>query len=711
MPAASARRADRPAQSDLTDVEVVRDAQSQALDQAEEAQGQQQDPRTAALWEDAIRQMEKALECLRSATNSPEAFQQALAAEQAAYQALLKAQEREYSVRRSRNRQSGQSSRQGQMQSQLDQLDLPQTRNRYETERQARSPQTPERREQLQVMNRLQELARRQQDLNERLQELQTALQEARTEQQREEVRRQLKRLEEEEQQMLADADDLRQRMDRNQSSMTEQRRQLEQAREDLQRATEAARQGQTSQALASGTRAQRQLQQMRDQLRQQSSGEFDQELRQMRAEARELARREQEIQNAVDQLNDRQRRTLSDADISQKVQEELAQQGQRLTNLVDNASQLSLQAEEAEPLMSRELYDTVRKFSQDDLSTLKRFQEDLVNRGLASRNLYERLKRTGEQSSAKALDLTSEMLQQGYLQEAGEAEQRARAGINELKRGVERAAESVLGDDAESLRLARDELERLGDQLQREIAQAEGGQTNRPGELAQANDTASGQTPPAESARQADRAGSQTQPPQNDRGEASARQAHRPQDEQRAEQGQQASGGEQPGGQAQQSDTDNQRGRVRSPSGPRARASGGSQVDLDRLLDSRTGQWSGPITGEDFAPWSDGLRNVEELVDTPTLRNDVARARERARQMRQDYRRNQKKPDWAAVRLQILKPLVEVRAQLDEELARREPSENLVPIDRDPVPGRYSELVRRYYELLGQGGAARKQD
>jgi hypothetical protein len=128
----------------------------------------------------------------------------------------------------------------------------------------------------------------------------------------------------------------------------------------------------------------------------------------------------------------------------------------------------------------------------------------------------------------------------------------------------------------------------------------------------------------------------------------------------------------------------------------------------LDRLFDSRQGQWSGPITGDDFAPWSDGLRDVEELIDAPTLRNDVARARERARQMRQDYRRKQEKPDWAAVRLQVLKPLVEVSNQINEDLARREPREDLVPIDRDPVPGRYSELVRRYYEQLGKGNPTR---
>ena len=53
--------------------------------------------------------------------------------------------------------------------------------------------------------------------------------------------------------------------------------------------------------------------------------------------------------------------------------------------------------------------------------------------------------------------------------------------------------------------------------------------------------------------------------------------------------------------------------------------------------------------------------------------------------------------------RLKTLKPLVEVRSRLAEELARRENRDPLVPIDRDPVPNRYTELVRRYYEELGK--------
>ena len=125
---------------------------------------------------------------------------------------------------------------------------------------------------------------------------------------------------------------------------------------------------------------------------------------------------------------------------------------------------------------------------------------------------------------------------------------------------------------------------------------------------------------------------------------------------------------------------------------------------DFDRILNPDTGRIAGPIiTGDDFTPWSDRLRDVEEMIDVPELRNDVAAARERARLMRQEFKRDLKKPDWAVVRLQVIKPLVEVRDRITEELARRQSTDSLVPIDRDPVPTRYTELVRRYYEQLGK--------
>ena len=50
-----------------------------------------------------------------------------------------------------------------------------------------------------------------------------------------------------------------------------------------------------------------------------------------------------------------------------------------------------------------------------------------------------------------------------------------------------------------------------------------------------------------------------------------------------------------------------------------------------------------------------------------------------------------------------------QVGQAIAEELARRETSDSLVAIDRDPVPAKYSEVVRKYYERLGNGDSASK--
>jgi hypothetical protein len=109
------------------------------------------------------------------------------------------------------------------------------------------------------------------------------------------------------------------------------------------------------------------------------------------------------------------------------------------------------------------------------------------------------------------------------------------------------------------------------------------------------------------------------------------------------------------------------------------------------------------PITGGNFTPWANTLRDAEEMVDSPDLRNAIASAREKARQMRIEFKNHRQKPDWLKVNSQIVQPLVEVRNRLAEELARRGSQDALVPLDRDPVPARYTERVQRYYQELGK--------
>lgn len=767
------------------DVKIVRESQEQALGQATEAMGEARSPKDQAAWKEATTQMLKAVERLADAAKLPTPLAQALPAEQAAYQALLKLQARETAVTKGQKKGGGGGGKQGN-QRQIDQLDLQQAENRYETQRQAKAPQNQERREQLAVMNRLQELARRQQDLNERLKELQTSLQEAKTEQEKEDVRRRLKRLEEEQRQMLADADEVRQRMDKaeNQSSMTQQREQLDKTRDDLQKAAQAAADGSVPQALASGTRAQRQLQELRDDMRKQNSSQFAEEMRDMRNQARTLSQQQEEIGQKMEKLATAptQRKSLSESGERKELMDQLTQQREQMNRMVDRATQISEQAENTEPLLSRQLYDSIRKLSQADASSVKQARDDLVSSGALSYDLRDRLQKAGDrETGGRALDIARDMLDEGALPQASRASQRAKGEIDDLRRGVERAAESVLGDDAEQLKLAQSELDQLTDQLQREIAQAQGGQPNggqpgepQPGRAGAGRDQRQAGSPgepgqpgqsPGEPGTEPGQPGAEGQSPAQPPGEGQpgqkggrARQVAR-NDQKSGQPGQGGQpGGQEPGQQPGEAQGENpgggggagqqgqqgertaennsgkqqagragqpqpgqgrqgQRGGQRTAGNDRGGGGGseGRRLGIDDIFnggDGRNGglggweggRWTrGPLTGEEFQRWNERLRDVEELVETPELRNAIAVARERARILRRDFKQDAKKPDWVNVQLQIIKPLVEVRNRVAEELARRDSKESLAPIDRDPVPSRFAESVRRYYEELGK--------
>jgi hypothetical protein len=60
--------------------------------------------------------------------------------------------------------------------------------------------------------------------------------------------------------------------------------------------------------------------------------------------------------------------------------------------------------------------------------------------------------------------------------------------------------------------------------------------------------------------------------------------------------------------------------------------------------------------------------------------------------------------PNWDLVQSQVAGPLVELRDKVAIELLRRTAKQAIVPLDRDPVPPKYSEKTRLYYERLGSG-------
>ena len=90
--------------------------------------------------------------------------------------------------------------------------------------------------------------------------------------------------------------------------------------------------------------------------------------------------------------------------------------------------------------------------------------------------------------------------------------------------------------------------------------------------------------------------------------------------------------------------------------------------------------------------------------MSQPELRNEAAKVLDNARAMRIDHERNDAAPQVDHLQMRILNPLVELRDRVAEELAKRDTKNPMVPVDRDPVPPAFRELVKRYYQELGNG-------
>lgn len=722
-----------------SDAGVVLESQRSAIEQAGELAGELRDPGSIEAMGQATGLMEDAADRLSASAEGPDAgpLEAALASEQAAYQALLKLRDREFQVVQGQPGQGGGGGGAGgPSQRQLQELELSNDENRYEQQRSAQqealTQQTQEQRELRQVLNRLQELARRQEDLNERLQELQSALEAAEDERQREEIERQLKRLREQQQQMLRDADELRERMEReeNRDRMAEARQQVEESREHLRQASEALEQGQLSQAITEGTRAGRQLDELREELRQQTSDRFAEDLREMRDQARRLADSQDELTERLSDPEGDPRRSLRGESEGDRIGEELAGQREQLDELLERLKQTVQDAEETEPLLAEELFDAIRRADQ--------------------------------QSVSQAIEAAEQLAGLGVNEEAARASRAAAEGLDELSEGVDRAADRVLGGDTAALRLAQNELDDLAEQVGREIERSasagrgdpvEASEPGIPGGTAgapadnpaldpfDAHDMLGpgGQDDPQEGpgnpgGRQDSGDRQQDEPPRGERPPGRGQQGEGQPEEQQpgegrpgdgqpggpqpeegqegegrqpGEQGEGEGGGGQQGGQQQGDGQGESRG-GQDGQGGGPRGGGGNAPGLDQLLDTfqaggRSGP-GGPITGGGFREWSDRMRDVEELLDDPELSAEAARIRDRVRGAREEFRRHAKEPDWDKLQGLVAEPIRQLRDRVAEELRRRESPDDLVPIDRDPVPPRFAEGVRRYFERLGSG-------
>ncbi len=656
------------------DIATIIDSQKEAIAQARQALEHATAKNMRAALESAIKEMDRSQKELEAAKSSPEKLSPALAAEQSAYQDLLKATPREYRMRRSRQNQGGGGSGQPN-QRELDQLDMAEDNTRYETESQATSSQTAQQKEQSETMDKLKQLARRQQDLNERLRDLQTALQEATNDQERDEIQRQLKRLRDEERQMLSDMDELRQKMeqspDAGRQAQAQARQQLAQTRNDVQKASQSLDNQAVSEALAAGARAEENLQNLRENLRQQSSSQFAQQLRQMRQQARDLAEHEEKVGQDLDKLAHSDEKSLDDSGPRDAIVNQMARQETALTNLLAQMRNVTEQSEATEPLLSKQLYDIIR-------------QADLAH-------------------TDNQLEVGGQLAERGFLPQASQAEQTARQNIDQLRKDVDRAADSVLGSEADALRYAQKQLDTLSSQLAKDLA---AGTNNSPAP----SETQQNGTPRNHAQNRQARGASQNgQPAQGNDANQTA----------------QASQGEQPGNQSQASPSgkagqSGQRGHAGqgNPQSANARdANGGNGAsdsaastaetlrDFAKQLGASGGAGglgeNGPITGNNYVDWVERMRDVEQSVDSPEIRNQLATVRERVGVFRRFYRQSGRPPSKDELQAKALAPLTLARDWVAQELARAQNERSLVPLDRDPAPDKYSEMVRKYYENL----------
>ncbi|MEM6364796.1 MAG: hypothetical protein AAF745_10240, partial [Planctomycetota bacterium] len=390
---------------------------------------------------DAQSSMQAAGVTLTSAAQGQAAWEDALPDEQAALSAMLRLRAREFRLVRSK--QAGQSQGSRRKQRRLNELELDDEDDRYETQSQASaSPRQAESKEDRQLLSRLRELARRQADVNEELAALAAALQTETDSQRQKELQRQLKRLREQQRDLVRDVDELNDRMESSSQSQSQSsssssasnetsQQELQSARESMRQSDDAITQEQPCEALAKGRQAQSQLEQLRDQFEQQTAGYFDSVMQSLGERAEALQQNQAELDQSLERPDETTAGPgLRGSDQSEPTEEMLAKQADAAAELLDDVRDVIEQAEESQPLLAKELYEAFQKANRAQLP--------------------------------ESLTQASELLRRGFDAEAANQSRKTSQPISELKSDLENAAKAVLGDRTEGLRQAADALEQL---------------------------------------------------------------------------------------------------------------------------------------------------------------------------------------------------------------------------------------------------------
>jgi hypothetical protein len=659
---------------------ILLESQNQALEQTEALKEQLQAPNAAQDLLKVQSSMREAIaELNQSGSETPSiALRGAIKQMRGAYEGLLRLRAREHEVSQSQQQQpssqKSQSASQRNRQEQIQQLQLEQDPSRYEEESQPMSEEANSERERRQVMNRLDELARRQEDLNEQVRELDLALQSAKDEQEKKELEERLEQLREDQQELVEDADELLERMNEPESriALEESRRQIENAREQMQQSERQLREAQPSAALNSGTRAEQSVDQTREQLREQSSESLQRDVQKLIEQAQNVAKNQAELERQLrEQANLPARDPESNTnglDPNEPARNEPEASSPRRESLLRSDAELNQDG----TLPERNLEDWKQQ-KQQYLDLLNRIKDTVEqaegSEPLLAEQLYETYRDASRLPTEQRLDRIPMMIERGMEQPAVEESGEVSKELQGLRERIENSAQSVLGSEEESLRRAIMEIDQANRAIESEIEQRLGQDSSQDTDAMQPREGQPREGQPREG-----------QPREGQPREGQPREGQ-PREGQPGEARRSSASGES----SPRSALDALEERMQ-------RAGGGGGLES-----------SSPLMGEDYAQWTDRLRDIEELVRDPELKAEAARVREAARDFRKEYKRHSKEPQWELVKKLISNPLQELQRRVQEELIRKTAKENeLVPLDRDPVPDRFRSELDRYFERLG---------
>ncbi len=445
---------------------------------------------------------------------------------------------------------------------------------------------------------------------------------------------------------------------------------------------------------MSEGTRAEQKLNESQEQLRQNSAEALNDSLRELRSQAREMVQRQEEVTSAMQSREKSEDSSgLRSETSKEQLQSQLTEQREQLKELQESMQKTVLEAEETEPLVADSLYQTFQQTQKDQLDEQLQAQSMLMDRAMPE----------------DALKIAEQSLEQ----------------MRKVQEQIESAASDVLGNEIADLQRAASDLQRLREQIGKEL-----GKSNPANRSTSANLEENAAEEANNSDQQADDQRNETSEQAALREEASVESAQQKSEQEAApnevagdspgsNRPNSASSNDQQMNQQEESQNANnaeanqpdspsaeeQASQNRSGSRNGQRRQGGLLNQLEQFSQEQSASQERPLTGDAFRQFNETLRDVGQLLEGTEDRALAEGIRQSARQMRSDFKRHSKEPQAELVDKLIATPLDELIDRVGMELLRKRAGETaIVPLDNDPVPPGYDRAVQVYYENLGAG-------